>query len=250
MERAPTLDRIPTGSPVRDGSTAASATRAPASAGRPVKRMLSIVIPAYNEQDNIACIYRRLVPVLDRSGARMGADLQRRPVHRSHRGADPPALRSGPAGQDAALLAQVRPADGDDGRARGRRRRCRRGGRLRSAGPSRADPRARRALAGGLRRRLRAAPDPRRRDRPQAHRRRRRLPADQAHRRRRDPAQHRRLSAHEPPGRRQRRLAEGGPRLPARARRPGRLLTGERPLRPRSACRRQEQVQPLPGIAA
>ncbi len=28
--------------------------------------MLSIVIPAYNEQDNIARIYRRLVPVLDR----------------------------------------------------------------------------------------------------------------------------------------------------------------------------------------
>ncbi len=38
------------------------ASRAP---GRPAKRMLSIVVPAYNEQDNVRRIHERLVGVLD-----------------------------------------------------------------------------------------------------------------------------------------------------------------------------------------
>ena len=52
-----------------------------------------------------------------RAARRLGADLQRRPVDRPHRGADPRAARARPAREDAALLAPLRPARGDAGRA-------------------------------------------------------------------------------------------------------------------------------------
>ena len=118
----------------------------------------------------------------------LGADLQRRPLDRPHRGADPRAARARPAREDAALLAPLRPARRDAGRDGGRRRRRRRGDRLRPAGPAGADRRDGRALARGLRGRLRPAPHARGRDAGQARRLRGRLPRDQAHLRRRDPA--------------------------------------------------------------
>ena len=120
-------------------------------------RLLSIVIPAYNEQDNVQSVYERLLgalarvplewelifsvdPCTDRTEERI-LELRRRDKRVK-------MLR---------LLAPLRPADGDDRRARGRWRRCGGRARLRPAGSSRADPRARRALAGRIRRRVRAA---------------------------------------------------------------------------------------------
>ena len=79
----------------------------------------SVVVPAYNEEANIERVYERLRDVLDGLGLRLGADLQRRPVDRPDRGADPRAARARSARQDAALLAPLRPADGDARRAGG-----------------------------------------------------------------------------------------------------------------------------------
>ena len=79
------------------------------------------------------------------------------PCTGSHRGADPRAARARPAREDAALLAPLRPAGGDAGRAGGGDRRRRGRDRLRPAGSARADRRDGRALARGLRRRLRAS---------------------------------------------------------------------------------------------
>ena len=125
-----------------------------------------------------------------------------------------------PAGQDAALLAPLRPARGDARRAW----RPRHGDAVVVIDCDLQDPPELIAdmvapLARGLRRRLRPAPHARGRDAAQAHRRRARLPRDQARRRGGDPAEHRRLPADEPARRRPRRRARRGARLPARARR-------------------------------
>ena len=99
------------------GAPRGNAAESRSSAG---SQTLSIVIPAYNEQDNVRRVYERLAAVMDDARPGLGADLQHRPLHRPHRGADPRAPRAGrPARQDAAFLAPVRPADGDDRRPGG-----------------------------------------------------------------------------------------------------------------------------------
>jgi dolichol-phosphate mannosyltransferase len=71
MDGVPMLDRISTGSLVREpapgsaGPASGSAVRGAASAGKPARSVLSIVIPTYNEQDNVRRIYERLARALD-----------------------------------------------------------------------------------------------------------------------------------------------------------------------------------------
>jgi polyisoprenyl-phosphate glycosyltransferase len=71
MDGAPILDRIATGSPIREPpagsarSATGSAVRGAASAGKPARSVLSVVIPTYNEQDNVRRIYERLARALD-----------------------------------------------------------------------------------------------------------------------------------------------------------------------------------------
>jgi polyisoprenyl-phosphate glycosyltransferase len=71
MDGVPMLDRISTESPTRSpaaGSAvpvARSAVRETALAEKSARRVLSIVIPAYNEQDTVRPVYQRLVRTLD-----------------------------------------------------------------------------------------------------------------------------------------------------------------------------------------
>ncbi len=198
-------------------------------AGKPQPhRMLSIVIPAYNEQDNVEPAYERLRAVMeplalewelifsvdpctDRTEELIVALCNRDPrvkmLRFSRRFGQPMATI---AGLDA---------------ARGRRRRR---DRLRPAGPAGADPGAGRALARRLRRRLRAAAHTRWRDAAQANRCGARLPLDPPHRRRRNPSKYGRLSLDEQARRRQRGGLEGEPRLPAWPGRARRLPPDER----------------------
>ena len=223
---------------LRAGATGTRMTANRAEAGHastpaaPARKMLSVVIPAYNEEDNVPGIYARLAPTLD------GLDCDWEVIFCVDPSTDRTEQvilelrRARPTRPDAALLAAIRPADGDDRRARGGVGRCRRRHRLRSAGPSRAHRRAGREMARRLRRRLRAAPYPGRRDPREADRGGGWLPPAAAHRQRRHPAEHRRLPVDEPTGRRRRRVAARAARVLARPGRLRRVHPDERALRP------------------
>ena len=215
-----------------------------------VMRTVSVIIPAYREEANIEAVYERLAHVFEPLAVdwELIFSVDPSPDRTEELILELRGTRS--PGEDAPLLASIRAADGDAGRARGGQRRRGRGDRLRPPGSARAHPDDDRALGGGIRRRVRAAPDARRRDAAQADRGVGGLQGDQPDRRGRHPAEHRRLQADEPAGDRQRRRAEGGTRLPARAGRVRRLSPDERPLRPLPARRRREQVQPDDGLAA
>ena len=130
----------------------------------PERALLSIVIPTYNEEANVASGVRAAERGARAGSTSMRDHLQRRPVDGSHRARDPRAQRTGPARQDAPVLPAIRPARGDVGGDACRRRRCVRRHRLRPPGSSGAHRRDGRALARRVRCGLRAAEVPRRRD--------------------------------------------------------------------------------------
>ena len=84
--------------------------------------LISVVIPTYNEEGNVARVHERLSAVFAALDVEWELIFSVDPVDRPHRGADPRAARARPAREDAALLAPLRPARGDARRDGGGRR--------------------------------------------------------------------------------------------------------------------------------
>ena len=176
----------------------------PASSPQRERGTLSVVVPLYNEEGNVPELLRRLVEILERV-----PDLDAYEIIAVDDGSKDGtlnALRAAAATLPQLVivspLAQLRPPDRRDRRARrGARRRGHPHGR-RSAGPAGADPALRREMARGVRRRLRDPPRAARREPLQTVHRAPLLPDHRAADQRRDPGRHRRLPADEPARRR------------------------------------------------
>ncbi len=229
----------------RRGSHASGAL----AAARQPERTLSVVIPAYNEQENVRRMYGRLTPVLE--SLDLGweiifsvdpctdhteeiilelceEDPRVRMLRFSRRFGQPMALIAGLEASrgDAAVVIDCDLQDP----------------------PELIPEMVERWLEGYdvvcAQRRSRSGET-----HHQTLRRGHRLSRDAAHRRRRDPRQHGRLPADEQARRRQRRRAEGEPRLPPRPRRPRRISPDEHPVRPRSTRCGHDQIQPRDRLA-